>query len=187
MPGSGKSYYSKLISDAIKAPVFAMGDVVREEVSLRGLPLTIENIERVATELREKQGKGIVASLLLKKIEGCNSNIILIDGIRSLEEIEVIEKKYDVCLIAIHAPPAVRFKRVMERNRGGKGITLDEFKFRDMKNLEYGVGEVIALSDYIIINDTDKGPSETFGKVLGAIKDGSWKSYCRGGVKAYRG
>jgi len=42
MPGSGKSTVSKALSQELSAPLFVMGDLVRDEVVRRGLPLTAE-------------------------------------------------------------------------------------------------------------------------------------------------
>jgi len=69
MPGSGKSTVSKALSQELSAPLFVMGDLVRDEVVRRGLPLTAENIEQVATELRSRHGRGAVGVLLLERLK----------------------------------------------------------------------------------------------------------------------
>lgn len=185
MPGSGKSYIAKLISDRLNAPIFSMGDIVREEVLSRGLPLTLENVEKIATQLRKEKGNNAVALLLLERLNSYNKNIVLIDGVRGIEELKILREKFKICLIAVHASPIKRLIRLKERNRESKEITWNDLFFRDMKNLEYGIGNVIALSDYMIINEEEGNSSLNIEKIIGAIKDGSWKNYCRGGIETY--
>ncbi|AFZ71161.1 dephospho-CoA kinase [Caldisphaera lagunensis DSM 15908] len=186
MPGSGKSYVSKILSEKLKIKVFSMGDVVREEAKSRGLSLTVENIENLASELRKQYGNNAVAKILMEKLEKNKYNMIIIDGVRGLEELKIFNTIYDICLIAVHASPLTRFKRLNERKREGNDISWDEFTFRDKKNLEYGIGNVIALSDFIVINESNlKDVESQINDIVEVIKNGEWKNYCRGGIETY--
>lgn len=183
MPGSGKSYIAELISKELNAKIFSMGDIVRDETRKKGLELTIENIENIATQLRKQYGNNAIAILLMKKIENLNDKIIIIDGVRGLDEIREFKKISDVCLIAVHASPQTRFARLNERKREGKSISWEEFEFRDRKNLEYGIGNVIALADFIIINEDDlKELEKEVNNIVEVIRNEKWKNYCRGGA-----
>ncbi len=186
MPGSGKSYISKIISEKLGIEIFSMGDVVREEAKLRGITPTVENIENLATELRNQYGNNAIAKILIKKLEINHYNMIIIDGVRGLEELKIFNTIYDICLIAVHASPLTRFKRLNERKREGNIISWEEFSFRDRKNLEYGIGDVIALSDFIIVNENDlKDIENKINNIVEVIKNGEWKNYCRGGIETY--
>ena len=54
-------------------------------------------------ELREKNGPGAIAELIKPEIESSSSNVILVDGVRSNDEIQVLKKFGNVKLLAIHA------------------------------------------------------------------------------------
>ena len=54
-------------------------------------------------ELREKNGPGAVAELVKSQIDSSTADVILIDGIRSNDEIKVLRKFGDVKLLAVHA------------------------------------------------------------------------------------
>jgi len=90
MPGSGKSLIAEEIAAWFGYRVYKMGDVVRGEVRRRGLPLTVENVERVATELRRLYGKGAVARLLLEHLENDPGEGVVVDGMRSMEEARIL-------------------------------------------------------------------------------------------------
>ena len=68
-------------------------------------------------ELREKKGPGAIAELVKPEIENSNSNVIIIDGIRSYPEIEVLKKYGTVKLLAIHASTDTRFGFLQQRGR----------------------------------------------------------------------
>lgn len=157
MPGSGKSTVAKAISEHLGYPLMVMGDVVRGEVARRGLPLTSENVERVARELRDSLGEGAVAALMASDIKSMESEGVVIDGVRSPGELDVFRRLGRVCVVAVLAPPSVRIRRVSGRGRPGEARTLEDFESRDRYNLQFGVGEVIALSDYYLVNIGDIG------------------------------
>ena len=152
MPGSGKSVVARRIAEELGWPLYNMGDIVREEVVRRGLPLTSSNIERVARILREEHGQTAVARLLLDRIDR-NAPGAVIDGARSLEEVRVLSSLGPVCVVAVHASPRERFNRVMRRGRRGDAISWEEFVERDLNNIRLGIGPLIALADYMIVNE----------------------------------
>lgn len=160
MPASGKTI---VIDKARKLgiPVIVMGDVVREEAARRGMPLTPSNLNLVAKDLRVKEGKDAIAKRCLEKIRALNTDVIAIDGVRSLEELNYFRKHLGVTIIiAVHASPKTRFQRIINRNRPGDPRTWKEFVERDMVELGFGLGNVIALADYMIINEERKEDAE---------------------------
>ncbi len=178
MPGSGKSTVSLQLSKELPAPLYVMGDIVRDEVLKRGLPLTAENIEAVATELRKSYGRGAVGRLLLDRIRGLAADYVVVDGVRSPEEVELLRGLAPTCVVAVHAAPSIRLRRYLSRSRQGES-DINSFHLRDRKNLEYGIGYVIALADYMIVNES--GLEELRSQVRAvaeAIRSGIWKGRC---------
>ncbi|MEM0501775.1 MAG: AAA family ATPase, partial [Ignisphaera sp.] len=55
MPGSGKSTLS-MVAGELNIEVVNLGDIVREEVMRRGLEQNLENLLKVAKQLRENLG-----------------------------------------------------------------------------------------------------------------------------------
>ncbi len=155
MPGAGKGIVSE-IARVKGIPVYVMGDVVREEATRRGLPHKPHILNAIAQELREKEGPAAVAKRIASRIAESKSKIVLIDGVRSLYEIDVFKKYGDIVIIAVHASPKTRFERLRKRNRPGDPKTWEEFVSRDFLELGFGIGNVIALADYMIVNEEDK-------------------------------
>ena len=154
LPGSGKSLVSEI---AIKrgAVIVSMGDIIREEAKKRG-----ESSKETATNLRKEHGKYIVAKLTIEKIkkmiEDKLATTIIVEGIRSPFEVNMFKENFeDFIILSIFANPSLRFERLKLRMREDDSTDYAEFKNRDQMELDFGIGDVISLSDKIIINESD--------------------------------
>ncbi len=153
MPGAGKSSVASFLKEK-GFEVVTMGDVVREEVKRHGLEPTDTNLGKTMLKLRKDLGPGAVGHIVLQKLaRDGGSNNVVIDGIRSIAEVEVLKKVGHVRLLAIHASQDTRFKHIKERGRGDAPSNDNEFAGRDRRELSVGVSEAIALANEMISNN----------------------------------
>jgi dephospho-CoA kinase len=155
MPCSGKSEAVKIAKE-MNIPVIRMGDMVWEEVKNRGLPLDEKNVGTIANKMRKDLGMDIWAKRTIDKILKLNeSNRIIIDGIRNIEEIDTFKKKLcqDFIIIAVTASDETRQKRFLNRGREDDSLDIQDLKDRDKRELNWGLGTVIASADIIVPND----------------------------------
>jgi dephospho-CoA kinase len=153
MPGSGKATL-KILADNMGYPVVVMGDEIREEAKRRGLDPTPENIGKIMLQIREEDGPTAVIKRCLPKIENAKSKLVLVDGIRSIPEMDEFKKRFEsFILVAVHSSPETRFQRLSRRKRSDDPIGWDVFQQRDMRELAVGQGSVIALADHMIVNE----------------------------------
>jgi dephospho-CoA kinase len=153
MPGSGKGVFRGTVQK-MGYPVVIMGDVVREEVKRRNLKPTPENLGKTMLNLRELDGPAAVAKRCIPKLKKTTEKIVVIDGIRSLAEVEEFKKHFpNFILIAIHASPKTRYQRLFRRKRSDDPANWDTFMERDLRELGVGMGAVIAAADHTIVNE----------------------------------
>lgn len=153
MPGSGKGVFRRAVQ-RMGYPVVIMGDVVREEVKQRNLKPTPENLGKTMLNLRESDGPAAVAKQCIPKLEKATGRIVVIDGIRSLAEVEEFKKHFpNFILIAIHASPETRYQRLSRRKRSDDPTNRDTFMERDQRELGVGMDAVIAAADHTIMNE----------------------------------
>jgi dephospho-CoA kinase len=173
MPGSGKSI---VVETAVEMgySVIVMGDVIRQETQLRGLNLDPQSIGRVMLELRNNGGAGVVAYRCIPRIEKLESRRIIVDGLRSLSEVDVFKKRFpNFSLIAVYASPETRFDRIYRRRRSDDPTDWNLFHERDMRELCVGLGNVIAMAEYLVINENNQGKNNlrtVVKKFLGRIE-----------------
>jgi len=152
MPGSGKS----TIVSALKArglEALNLGDGVRAEAKKRNLEPTGENLGKLMLELRDKNGPGAVANLLTEQIKNSQSEVIIIDGVRSTAEIEVLKNAGTVKLLSIEATAATRFKFLKARGRSDDPETKEKFAERDNREISVGIDKSISIADETISNN----------------------------------
>jgi len=157
MPGSGKGQIVKIFGK-YGVPHVSMGDIVREEADKRGIPRTPEGMNSVSIQLRQELGDNAVAKLTIPKVKELlkKHKAVIIDGVRSLEEIQTFKDAFPdekIIIIAVHSSPRKRFERLSRRGRSDDPKTWSEFEARDWKELKFGIGNVIALADYLIVNE----------------------------------
>ena len=153
MPGSGKSV---VVNVAKKQgfDIIIMGDIVREETERRGLLLNPKNMGKVMLDLRSTGGKDIIAKKCILKIKEKNSKKIIIDGLRSLYELDLFKKHFsEFNLIALHSSPETRYSRLNQRGRSDDSKERKVFEERDLRELTVGLGQVIAMADFMLINE----------------------------------
>jgi dephospho-CoA kinase len=174
MPGSGKSI---VVEEAVNLgiPVYVMGDVVREETLKRYGKVTPDLMVKTSRDLREEHGEEVIALRTIERVKPCEK-VVVIDGVRSLREVEVFKRYGSVITVAVHSSPKTRFERLLRRKRPGDPSTYDEFYERDMTELRFGLGDVIALADYVVVNEGDieeaKAKSrEIFMKILKEVEN----------------
>jgi dephospho-CoA kinase len=155
MPFSGKTEAVKIASK-MNIEIIRMGDIVWDEVRRRGLKLNDKNVGFVANQMRNKFGKDIWAIKTIEKINAKNNvQKILIDGIRSREEVDIFKKNLgkDFLLIAINSSDFLRYKRALIRGRKDDSKVLKKIKERDIREINWGIKDVINLADINISNN----------------------------------
>ncbi|MGB9936943.1 MAG: nucleoside monophosphate kinase [Methanobacterium sp.] len=168
LPGSGKSVVSR-VSKSLGINVIRMGDVIRNEALERN-----EDIGETAIKLREEYGKYVVAERCVELVKEAaemsqnNESIkYLIEGIRSPAEVEIFKEHFgNFKVIAVYSSPKTRFMRVKRRNRSDDSSEFTQFKNRDERELNFGIGNVIATSDFMIVNE---GPIWKFKNSIRSI------------------
>ena len=152
MPGSGKStIVSALKSKGIET--LNLGDGVRAEAKRRNLEPSGENLGKIMLQLREKNGPGAIANLLTDQIQKSKSNIIIVDGVRSIAEIEVLKNVGSVKLLSIEATADTRFKFLKARGRSDDPETKEKFAERDNREISVGIDKSISIADETISNN----------------------------------
>jgi dephospho-CoA kinase len=153
MPGAGKSL---VVEVAVQNgyDIVVMGNAVREEAERQRLEPSPENIGKTMLELRQKEGKSVVAKRCIPKIAKTERHKVVVDGIRSLSEVEEFKKHFEeFVLLAVHASPETRFRRLYNRQRSDDPKSWEIFHARDMRELGVGLGEAIAMAEYIVVNE----------------------------------
>jgi dephospho-CoA kinase len=157
MPGAGKTTVANYLSQK-GIPLLIMGDVVREVAEDDGLEPTSDNLAKLMLRLRKRNGPEAVAHLTVNKIklikkEDKQLSVVIVDGIRSMAEVQVLRRIGSVKLLAIHGSTLTRYTHVRERGRSDVPSNIGEFDKRDKIEMDVGISNAIALADETISNN----------------------------------
>ncbi len=157
LPGAGKTTVANYLSEK-GIPLLIMGDVVREVAENDGLEPTSDNLAKLMLRLRKRNGPEAVAHLIVNKIklmkkEDNQLSVVIVDGIRSMAEVQVLRRIGSVKLLAIHGSTLTRYTHVRERGRSDVPSNIVEFDKRDKIEMDVGISNAIALADETISNN----------------------------------
>lgn len=157
--------------------VVAMGDVVREETQRRRLPPTPENVGKTMLELRQAEGKAVIARRCVSRIEKAQKQKVLVEGIRSLDEVEEFKQHFpNLKLMAVYASPETRFKRLYNRKRSDDSTGWKIFHERDLRELSVGLGSATAMAEYMIVNENSLDDAkDKINRVMEKVEE-KWKT-----------
>ncbi len=152
MPGSGKEEFLKVCL-ARGAKVVRMGDIVRQKAKEFGLDPSDSSVGTLANDERRRYGSDIWAKRTIPFVGG---DLVVIDGTRGPDEIRAFKHAFgeDLKVIAIHSAAKTRFERLKARARPDAPLVRAELDQRDRRELEWGLGEAIALADHMVVNES---------------------------------
>ena len=147
MPGSGKGVFAEVAIE-LGLPVRSMGDMIRAEVEARELTPDPHVFGRMAQELRDEYGDGVLAARLAPLIDAelANHELVIIEGMRGVAERVIFLEHWgaDFSVVAIDSsPPSTRFARITARGRSEDG---DRASFDD-QNCKWSVGCMARCAD----------------------------------------
>lgn len=164
--GSGKSVVSdRLVEEGYQFLRF--GQITLDEVKKRGLKPSEALEKEIREGFRKQYGMAAFAILNLPKLDELTEKGNTVgDGLYSFEEYKVLKEHFGerMSVIAVYAPPELRYKRISERimladdkDLRNRSFTVDEAKKRDLAELEnLNKGATIAMADYTVVNTGDK-------------------------------
>ena len=100
-------------------------DAIRHWLREKGQEITRENLTQGGRTLRSERGPGILAEMLLNRMNPKQNTII--DSIRTPDEVHVLRKRDDFLLLEVHVPLDIRWQRMQERARDGDPINYEIF------------------------------------------------------------
>ena len=165
MPGAGKSTIVNKLQE-IGFTKFTLGDGIRAEAKRRNVDPSGENLGKIMLEVREKNGPGAVAELIKDSIQNSTQDVVIIDGVRSVAEIDVLKQIGDVKLLAIDASPETRFNFLSSRGRSDDPKTQENFQERDNREISVGLDKSIEIADKTITN-----PNLTIDELVNSAKE----------------
>jgi len=191
LPLSGKSTHAIRVNEILDLnrdiPLVETGPFVYKAVENAGLESTPSNIKKVVKQLKEDEGDAVFTVRALEHIKESYSDmpVVFLSGVKAQSEVDVISNdigRENVKLVSFHASFSTRHSRLLNEDRrnaskGGKSVEdkamaqdPSKLHLRDTKELSYGLGDLMALADYVINTEDVHWPHKSFPETLEDFK-----------------
>ncbi len=152
---SGKGVVKNYLIKNYNAVEFRFSSILREALDILGIEQTRDNIINLSTWSRENFGNDLLAKAMLKKIKKSDAQLIIIDGIRRMDDILYIKDLDNFKMLAIEANSKIRYERSVNRNEnlGDDKKSYQDFLNDHQKETEISIPETMEKADYNILNE----------------------------------
>jgi dephospho-CoA kinase len=152
--GSGKTAVSDHICAKYGAKQLRYSRILMDVLGRLNLPEDRSNLQTLGESLRRSFGPDVVVNAFRKDLEACPAKIIVVDGIRYPNEVEMLRQLENDLLLYIDAPVEVRYRRALSRaEKGEAALSLKEFVKAGSRETEKRLPDIKKAADYVIEND----------------------------------
>jgi dephospho-CoA kinase len=151
--GAGKTVASDYMHKKYKADQVRFSRILMDVLDRLYLPKNRKNLQVLGEMVRDSLGGDVIVNAFKKDLEKSKSEVVVIDGIRYPNEVEMLRSFKNNVLLFINAPSEVRYERVRGRGEKGEGtITYEEFLENENRGTEKHLPEIMDAADYVIDN-----------------------------------
>lgn len=152
---SGKDVAKKYIEEKYGASSHRFSTMLRDILNRLYLPITRENLQLLSLDLRRRFGSDALAKVIARDVLNDQKEIVIVEGIRRLDDIKELRDFPNFHLISIDADPKTRYDRVIKRNEniGDADKTFEQFLHEESRESESEIPQVIAEASYHLDNN----------------------------------
>ena len=151
----GKGTVTKYLKEKHAAETFRFSTMLRDVLTRLYLEHSRENMSGLSTVLRDFFGQDLMAKVMAKDVVNSQADLIVVDGIRRMEDIKYLRALPNFKLVSIEADMKTRYERLIERgeNSDDKNKTWEDFVADHQLETELTILDTMKVADIVINND----------------------------------
>lgn len=155
---SGKGSVSEYLVKKFDAKSLRYSTMLRDILDRMHLDQSRPNIQTLSTFLRQTFGNDVMAKTLSIDIKKDKHNLIILDGVRRIEDLEHIKQMKNFYLLYVDTSIENRYKRIIKRdeNTDDKCKSFTDFKKENQQESETKIRALKSKAQYVIDNNKDK-------------------------------
>jgi dephospho-CoA kinase len=145
-PGSGKGTAAKYLQETYHAELFRFSSILNAVLDRIAVEKSRDNQIQLSEILRHGFGEDVLAYAIEKDALTAKSDIVVIDGIRRIDDLAALEPLPSFRLIEIATPAKLRYDRMTHRGEkaGENTMSYDEFQAQEQAPTEITIPAVAA-------------------------------------------
>jgi len=153
----GKGLITRYLAEKYDSATFKYSSFLRELLDSLNVEKSRKNLSIVGAELRKIFGNEVISRAVINSVIASDKNIIIIDGLRTKDDLESFQHLSNFILLAVEADPKIRYQRLVTRNEnaGDAEKSFEEF-MDDTRNgiMEKEIVATMAEANEKVVNDT---------------------------------
>jgi len=152
---SGKDATKKYLTEKYGAQSVKFSQILRDVLKRLCLETSRDNLIDLSTILRERFGQDLLAKIIASDASSLDADIVVVDGVRRMEDVSYLSKLPNFKLIRIEADSKIRYERMKIRNEniGDAEKTYEDFMKDHERETEVTIPEVMSKADFALNND----------------------------------
>lgn len=161
--GCGKGTVADILREQYGASYSRFSGILGDILDRLSIEKTRDNLIKISEILRHGFGEDVLSYALEGDVVTSPKDIIVIDGIRRLEDIVALEPLPNFKLVAVDAPPRARYERMKGRGEkvGESELTWEHFLEQEKAPTEITIPGVMARAWKTISNAGTREALET--------------------------
>ncbi|MGW8185044.1 MAG: AAA family ATPase [Candidatus Moraniibacteriota bacterium] len=162
---SGKGTVVKYLTEKYDASTYRFSTIIRDVMDRLYIDHSRDSLQKTSSMLRNTYGENIFAEVMAKDIKEDKHNIIIVDGIRRIEDIEFLKKDPNFKMVFIDVSLERRYERIIQRNENAddRNKTFEDFKLDAQREAELTIRELREHADAVL--DNNGTPEELESKI----------------------
>jgi dephospho-CoA kinase len=152
--GAGKTVVSDHLHKRYGADQVRFSQILMDVLDRLCLPKDRSNLQTLGEVVRKSFGSDVIVNAFKKDLEKSRSEVVVVDGIRYMNEVEMLRSFPNSVLLFMDAPPRLRYERVvLRREKGEEKNSFEEFLKAEQRGTEKGLSKIKKTADHVIEND----------------------------------
>jgi len=167
---SGKGTVVKYLVEKHDASTHRFSTIMRDVLDRLHIEHTRDSLQKTSSMLRDTFGENILAKVMAQDTKEDKNEIIVIDGVRRVQDIEFLRQDPNFKLVFVDTNLEKRYERIIQRseNSDDRNKTFEEFKFDAQREAELTIAELREYADVIL--DNNGTPKELENKIEDLLK-----------------
>lgn len=155
---SGKEEAKKYLEEEHGAGSYRMSSILRDVLNRLYIPIERINLQSLSLALRDCFGSDTLARVIAEDAKNDSHEIVIIDGVRRLDDIVKLKDLPNFYLVSIDADPKIRYERMKLRNENGGDAEKSYAQFLEdgAREAELQIPEVMSKAKFKINNNGSK-------------------------------
>ncbi len=151
----GKGTATQYLKEKYQAETFRFSTMLRDVCSRLYMEHSRENLSGISTVLREFFGQDLMAKVMAKDVENSQAELIVVDGIRRMEDVKYLRVLPNFKLVSIESEMKIRYQRLLKRdeNSDDQNKTWEQFQADHQLETELTILDTMKAADIVINND----------------------------------